>query len=77
MCIYSKIYFVPNEVTFVEMVPSAFLSNISKAALNEASSSGLSLSAILMTFKPRKKYVDEGFINKMTKNVFFSIYLRL
>ena len=40
-------------LTFVEMVPSPFLSNISKAPLKACSSSGLSLSAILNKSKKR------------------------
>ena len=42
-----------NVLTFVEMVPSPFLSNISKAPLKAWSSSGLSLSAILNKSKKR------------------------
>ena len=39
---------VGTQLTFVDIVPSWFLSNISKAALKAASSSGRSLSAIML-----------------------------
>ena len=57
LSIYSKQEYEINPLiyvlTFVEMVPSPFLSNISKAPLKACSSSGLSLSAILNKSKKR------------------------
>ena len=67
-------------LTLVEIVPSWFLSNMSKAALKAASSSGLSLSAMMLFVVFGLLSVKKGFLFQnqypeieevRNKNIFF------